>query len=194
MFTIVHDLKYIGTDRENIVGIIEAVNLPLVAAEGKPLERARVWIIGAMNPAGSFSIYIYLHLIENNVCQIYLCDPMEITREEYAAMEQEALDFVESMGFIVENTNFRNLSKQHQQEMIDSIPAFFEDINRFAQALPHQASGIEVSKDSSQVDITELSDDILELDESLEITEEHEAVQPASAEDLARMIKLLSSF
>jgi Tfp pilus assembly protein PilF len=47
-----------------------------------------------------------------------------VTAEEYQAEEAEALSFVESMGFIMDNLNFRGRPPEEQDELIRTTPAF----------------------------------------------------------------------
>jgi len=113
---------------QQIVAIIESINSPMVAAANKPLEPAKAFIMGVRNSSGSFSIYIYLHLLQSRECMIYLHDSGEIPMESYHETELEAIQFVESMGFMLDNINFRDMQPEQQFNFIEKCPMFFEDL------------------------------------------------------------------
>ena len=184
MFDINPEIKSIQVGRENIVTIIESINSPMVAAANKPLEPAKAFILGQRNPSGLFSIYIYLHLLH---------DPPEIPMESYHDTELEALQFVESMGFMVDNVNFRNLAPEQQATLMDEMPMFTEDLETFARQQTAQREG--EPSEGSDVDIPELADDVVELQDLAETAGAQPAhVKVVSQEGVAKIIKLFSSF
>ena len=193
MFDINPEIKSIQVGRENIVTIIESINSPMVAAANKPLEPAKAFIIGQRNASGLFSIYIYLHLLQSKECMIYLHDPPEIPMESYHDTELEALQFVESMGFMVDNVNFRNLAPEQQATLMEEMPMFVEDLEAFARQQTAQREG--EPSEGSDADIPELADDVVELQELAESAGAQPArVQVVSQEGVAKIIKLFSSF
>lgn len=194
MFDIHPEIKSIQVGRENIVTIIESINSPMVAAANKPLEPAKAFILGLRKPSGQFSIYIYLHLLQSKECLIYLHDPPEIPMESYHDTELEALQFVESMGFMVDNVNFRNLAPDQQAVLMEELPMFTEDLEGFArrQTAAREGGG---SMDEEGADLGELAGDVVELQELAEATPgQPERVQVVSRDGIAKIIKLFSSF
>lgn len=197
MYEIRHDLKSVKVPAEQIVAIIESINTPMVAAEGKPLEPTKGLIMGVRNPSGMFSIYIYLHLLQSKECLIYLHDPPEIPMEAYHETEVEALQFVESMGFMVDNLNFRKLPPEQQQALIQGLPIFYDDLEAYARMLEPEPEGGE-ERAQADVDLSPLQDDVIELSEVAEEVQEAEVIQEpvrvVSEEGLARIARLFSSF
>jgi len=188
-------IKSIAASKEQIVAIIESINKPMVAAAGKPLESTKAYILGMRQGTGLFSIYVYLHLLQSKECLIYLHEPGEIAMEAYHDTEMEALQFVESMGFMVDNCNFRNLSPELQQELIDQMPMFTEDLDEFDRlASGGDPAGEEVD-DEEKLDLGPLEENVIDLDEVAEIFPETVPVkQVISEEGLAKIIRLFSSF
>jgi len=187
------ELKSIQTSSEQIVAIIESINNPMVAAAGKPLEPAKAFIVGVRNASGLFSIYVYLHLLQSKECLIYLHDPAEIPMESYHDIELEALQFVESMGFMVDNLNFRNLTVDQRDELMQHLPLFHDDLNEFARRM--QKDGNENASDEEVLDLAPLEEGVLDLDGAAEVTApagEREAI--VSDEGLAKIIRMFSSF
>jgi hypothetical protein len=163
----------------------------MVAAANKPLEPAKAYIVGVRNPSGLFSIYVYLHLLQSKECLIYLHDPTEIPMESYHDTEVEALQFVESMGFMVDNLNFRQMAPEQQQALMDSMPVFTDDLEAYAKR--KEAETMEVP-DGEDTDMEPLSADVIELDDVAEVPAEAAPQKVVTQEGLAKIIKLFSSF
>jgi hypothetical protein len=193
VFDIHPEMKSIQVGRENIVTIIESINSPMVAAANKPLEPAKSYILGVRNPSGLFSIYVYLHLLQSKECMIYLHDPTEVPMESYHDTELEALQFVESMGFMVDNVNFRNMAPEQQVTLMEEMPMFVDDLEAFARQQEAAREG--GLKEDSETDIPELAEDVVELQELAESSGDQPAhVEVVSKEGLSKIIKLFSSF
>lgn len=188
------DLVHIQTRREWIVAIIESINSPFVAATGRSLEAAKAWIVGARAPSGKFSIYVYLHFPGSNESLVYLHEPAEIAVEQYHETELEALQFVESMGFMVDNANFRNLSLEQQEQMLRTLPCFQPDLKAWARAQQAAEGG------AGDPDLSGLEGDVLELEEVAEELPAPRVSAPVAAgpvispEGVAKIARLLSSF
>jgi hypothetical protein len=193
VFDIHPELKSIQVGREQIVTIIESINSPMVAAANKPLEPAKSYILGVRNTSGLFTIYVYLHLLQSKECMIYLHDPPEIQMESYHDTELEALQFVESMGFMVDNVNFRNMAPEQQVTLMEEMPMFVDDLEAFdRQQTAAREGGL---KEDSETDIPELAEDVVELQELAESGGDQPAhIQVVSKEGLSKIIKLFSSF
>ena len=67
---------------------------------------------------------VYLWLSETKECAVYTTSATAQTPEEYRALQTEALGFVESMGFMMDNLNFRSLTPEHQAELLGSVPVW----------------------------------------------------------------------
>ncbi|MHB8419190.1 MAG: hypothetical protein ACYDCL_14030 [Myxococcales bacterium] len=124
MFSIDPKLSYVATRREQIVAVIESVNQPHVAIPGKNPQGVQAYVCGLRNQNATFSIYVYLLLSETKEPVLYVYDQPQFALEAYREAEAEALQFVESMGFMMENLNFRNQSTQIQEDLLGRIPAF----------------------------------------------------------------------
>jgi hypothetical protein len=184
MYEVHSEIKHIKAEREQVVAIIESINTPMVAAANKPLEPAKAFIVGVRNPTGTFSIFIYLHLIQSVECLVFLHNPPEIPIEAYHAFELEALQFVESMGFMVDNLNFRKLTEENQHALMKSLPVFYPDLLAFVR--DQQAELGVASTDGEKVldlnDVAEVSETTVTSDKSV------------PREGLAKIARLLSSF
>ena len=126
MFQPESTLTWIPALREQVVAIVESINQPQVSIPGKPSQQVLGHLVGIRNGNGTFSIYVALHLPKAGENVIYCHSRRQLTVEEYRDVEIEGLQFLESMGFMLDNLNFRNLSAEMQDRTIKRIPLFSE--------------------------------------------------------------------
>ncbi len=117
-------VTFVPTTREQVVAIVEGINQPQVSIPGKPSQQVSGHLCGIRNGNGSFSIYVGLFLPSPGENVVYVHDRRQLTADEYPDVEVEALQFLESMGFMLDNLNFRNLSPEAQAETLKRIPLF----------------------------------------------------------------------
>lgn len=118
-------IQILPAQREQVVAIVESINQPQVSIPGKPAQSVQGHLCGIRNPNGSFSIYVALHLPTSGEIVVYVNDrPRLATPEEYREVELEGLQFLESMGFILDNLNFRNLPPEAQDRTLGRIALF----------------------------------------------------------------------
>lgn len=106
------------------MAVVESINQPQVSVPGKPSQAVFGHLCGLRNPNGTFSIYVSLHLVKTGENVIYVNEKAQLTVEEYRAVEVEGLHFLESMGFMLDNLNFRNLSPEVQEQTFQRITVF----------------------------------------------------------------------
>ena len=153
-------LTYVDVDRDQVVSIIESIDHPHVGVPGYAPQVTSAYVVGRRNPSGNFAILIFLHLTETNEAVLYVHDLAEVGITEFPDVEAEALTFVESMGFMVDNVNYRNLSPLQQDEILESLPCFRADIASYVPA------GSEAEAGSDPLaELEEDTADILDLDE-----------------------------
>ncbi len=171
-------LTFVDVTRDQVVSIIESINHPHVGVPGYAPQVTSAYVVGRRNPSGNFAILIYLHLTETNEAVLYVHDLAEVGVAEFPDVEAEALTFVESMGFMVDNVNYRNLSPLQQDEILESLPCFRPDISAYVPA------GSESEPESDPLaELEEDTADILDLDEEAIIGEPETAfeLEPAPA-------------
>ncbi|MFO0580706.1 MAG: hypothetical protein U0229_00390 [Anaeromyxobacter sp.] len=117
-------LTWVPATKDQIVAIIESINQPQVSIPGKPPQTVTGHLCALRNANGTFSIYVALHVPRTGENVVYVHDRRQVTLEEYRDVEIEGLQFLESMGFMLDNLNFRNLSAEVQEQTIRRIPLF----------------------------------------------------------------------
>ncbi len=119
-------LSWIPAMREQVVAIVESINQPQVSIPGKASQQVVGHLVGIRNGNGTVSIYVGLHLPRTGENVIYCHTRRQLTVEEYREVEVEGLQFLESMGFMLDNLNFRNLAADMQDRTLKRIPLFSE--------------------------------------------------------------------
>lgn len=126
MFTIDTKLRGVPVYRDQVISLFESTNSPHLAIPGKQAGPSQAFLLGLRGASG-FAIFVYLYLPESADCAIYISDQRINNAEEYHSAELDAIAFVESMGFILGNMNFRALSPADQDELIRTQPPFMKD-------------------------------------------------------------------
>lgn len=127
MFTIDDKLKGLPVSREQVVVLYASLNSPHLAIPGKQAGPAQAFILGVRAGAG-FGVYVYLYLPESADCAVYTAGRKALAPEEYKATEAEAHAFVESMGFMMDNLNFRTVPADRQDQLLKTLPVFQREL------------------------------------------------------------------
>ncbi len=118
-------ITWIPATREQVVAVVESINQPQVSVPGKASQQVLGHLCGIRNGNGSFSIFVALHLPKTGENVVYVHDRRQLSVEEYRDVEIEGLHFLESMGFMLDNPNFRNLGPEAQDQFLKRVPLFW---------------------------------------------------------------------
>jgi hypothetical protein len=119
-------ITWVPAAREQVVAVVESINQPQVSIPGKASQQVSGHLVGIRNGNSTFSIYVALHLPKSGENVVYVHDRRQLTVDEYRDVEIEGLHFLESMGFMLDNLNFRNLGPDVQEQTLRRIPLFAE--------------------------------------------------------------------
>ncbi|HET7825333.1 MAG TPA: hypothetical protein VFK90_08365 [Anaeromyxobacter sp.] len=117
-------ITWIPATAAQVVAIVESINQPQVSVPGKAPQQVSGLLCGIRNSNGTFSIYVALHLPKAGENVVYVHGRRTLTVDEYRDVEVEGLHFLESMGFMLDNLNFRNLAPPVQEDMLKRMPVF----------------------------------------------------------------------
>ncbi|MDP3504302.1 MAG: social motility TPR repeat lipoprotein Tgl [Myxococcales bacterium] len=123
MYTIDERLKGLPAVKEQVVQLYQSLNQPHLAVPGRSAGPATAYVLGLRGPSG-FAVFVYLYLSDAGQCAVYVPTNGTVAADKYQAEEAEALGFVESMGFIMDNLNFRGRPPDEQETIIRSAPVF----------------------------------------------------------------------
>ncbi len=117
-------IRFVPATREQVVALVESINQPQISIPGKTSQAVQGYLCGLRNPNGTFSIVVALFLRKSGENAVYVHDHREVSLEEYRQVEIEGLQFLESMGFMLDNLNFRNLPPAQQEATLERVPVF----------------------------------------------------------------------
>lgn len=126
MFNIDERYRGLPASREQVIALHTSLNSPHLFIPGKPAGPAQAFILGLRGSTG-FATFIYLYLSEAADCAVYVSGKRNTSFEEYLGEEAEALAFVESMGFMMDNSNWRSMAQATQEDLLKTLPVFFRD-------------------------------------------------------------------
>jgi hypothetical protein len=126
MFTHLPGRLSLGIGPDRVVAIIESINTPNISIPELGTEPTKAYLVGVATPGGGFGIFCYLLFTDTNTPIIYISNPPEVAFDQYGILEGDAIQFAESMGFMLDNLNFRAQPADVQARMVESLP-FFRD-------------------------------------------------------------------
>jgi hypothetical protein len=97
-------------------------NEPLVAAPGHPVQQTHAYIC-TFKEDERVSVYIYLHLTTDKVGLMYRYVE-EPSSEGSPTAEDDAVQFAEDMGFLMDDLKFDQLLISQQETLLTTIPLF----------------------------------------------------------------------
>lgn len=124
MLKVDSSLNHIPAGVNHVIGLHESINQPLVNIPNYGTAPTGAYVMGTRNDQGAYTVFVYLHQAETRAVIIYVSEPRHLTHEQYRVEEAEALRFVESMGFMVDNLHFPTLAPPEQQSVMSRIPLF----------------------------------------------------------------------
>ncbi|HYX91162.1 MAG TPA: social motility and stimulation tgl protein [Myxococcaceae bacterium] len=139
MFAFDERLKGLPASRNQVLALHQSINAPHVAIPGRRAGPAQAFIVGLRRATG-VGVFVYLYLSGTQECAVYVPDGHGVPGEDFSAEESDALAFVESMGFIMDNLNFTTLPQEEQDRLLRTVPAFLKDPRQALSAAPKQTS------------------------------------------------------
>jgi hypothetical protein len=123
VFTIDTRLRGLPTSRDQVVALHQSINTPHLAIPGKQAGPAHAFVVGRRAGAAR-SVAIYFFLPEAADCAVYVSGRRSVSPAEYGGELEAALAFAESMGFMMDDTNFSTLAPAQQEELMRTLPVF----------------------------------------------------------------------
>src|SRR4051812_25508145 len=113
---------HVSAGRDMIVALYESTNQPLVQVPGKSAQAAQAAIVASRLGRG-FEIVIALTLLESAENVLYTPDQL-VDDAGLPVTIEEALNFAESMGFILDSAGWAALDGERRDELRLRLPAF----------------------------------------------------------------------
>lgn len=114
---------HVAADPDRIAALYEATNQPLVQPMGRAAQAAKGAVLALAEEAG-YEVLVALALADGE--NVIYAAPQPVSDDELPQALEEALNFAESMGFILDATEWASLDEAHKTELIERIPVFRE--------------------------------------------------------------------
>ncbi len=129
MFVVEKNLSYIDYSDKKLLSILKSSNQPLIAAADRPAEPTESYICSFQNKDKKIETYIMLLLIKSRIRVFYGNEKGEFLPDEFNEVEADALEFMESMGFTMDNIGFQKLKEDERQKLFNDLPIFISPEN-----------------------------------------------------------------
>ncbi len=117
-------LDHLPVRREHVVTLLESLNQPLVNIPNVGTATTSAHVLGTRGDQGTYAVFVYLRQPDTNAVLIYVSEPRHLSADQFRLEEAEAARFVESMGFLMSNVGFTELSPDQQEEVMLRAPLF----------------------------------------------------------------------
>lgn len=117
-------LDHIPAKRGHVMSLFESINQPVVNIPNQGTAPTGAFILGTRNDRGEFAVFVYLFQPETRAVLVYRSDPRALDAEQFPREEAEAVRFVESMGFMIDDVGFKGLDPAEQESVMARTPLF----------------------------------------------------------------------
>lgn len=153
MYSIDERLRGLPAVKEQVVQLYQSLNAPHLAIPGRRAGPAMAFVLGLRGPTG-FAAFVYLYMQESGESAVYVPSNGTVPAEKFQSEQTEALAFVESMGFMMDNLNFRGRPIEEQTTMMRTLPVFMREPPPPAEV--PRAAGAAKGGDSGQSNLVRL--------------------------------------
>ena len=187
MFIVDKSLKFINRDDKKLLTILKSSNQPLIAAADRPAEPTESYLCSYQNKSKKIETYVMLYLVKSGIRVFYRSDKGEYQADDFSEVEADALEFLESMGFTMDNISFQKMSEAEKDEIFSAMSLFIdpETMKKVDEEVlePEYISSEELSSGLeealSEVDFKEMESNLREMESSFK--EERDSVAAISA-------------
>lgn len=125
---------FIDVDPAHVAALYQSVNQTTVLVPGEASAMARAVVVGHRS-AGGFDVVIGLHLVDAGRHLVFRrSDPSTLDGEGARDAARDALAFVESMGFFMENVNWKQLEAADRGDLLAQLKVFAAPPGRVVEA------------------------------------------------------------
>jgi hypothetical protein len=122
VFELRDEMHAVPWDGEAVLEFYTSVNQPQISAQGHDAQEASACFYSSRSPEG-IEAYIGLYMCTSNVLLVYQW-AAPIGREDYTDVQTAAIEFTESMGFMMEDLQMRKRDLPERLEMLQNWVGF----------------------------------------------------------------------
>lgn len=144
----------------NMYFLMKSVNLSNIYMNGTGAEQARAYVVFVEKERKLYP-FIYFYFM-NNQGRFFEYEGKYVEIKAFEKVKQEALDMVESMGFIMEEVDLISLSPQEMKEIVKTLPFYYADLEDYRKFMEEMEKGYVV--DVEGVEIIEEKEEEVEVE------------------------------
>jgi hypothetical protein len=115
---------FVQVPPDSISALYQSSNTASVAVPGQPQALASAIIIGHRLASRVYGVMLALHLHESHRHMVFVHPDQGLDPEGARQAAQEAISFVESMGFMMENAGWKDLDPVARRERLAALKVF----------------------------------------------------------------------
>ncbi len=128
MFELDGQKSWVDAQPSEVVYLAASINRPAVAPPDRSPEAAQAYLCTLRQNQGHL-VYIYLHLVSSNTGLLYRWSEGAVSPDLVESLQQNAYEFTESMGFMMDDLRFADQAPDQQAETFARTPLFHQDIS-----------------------------------------------------------------
>ncbi|MFA6034712.1 MAG: hypothetical protein WC889_17570 [Myxococcota bacterium] len=117
----------------DMLSVNESVNTVNLIIDGRDPEAAKAYLVCFRNDAGSLTFTTILYFPASRNQQVYLPDPPETDIDDFNAVMEDGLQFLESMGFIMHGSYQKSRDEKSLESFLGNLPFLWRDREKYAK-------------------------------------------------------------
>lgn len=180
MFNPNNSIQLLDPLERKVHALHTCINQPTVSLEGAPAAPTFAFICGVWTKdKKAIEAFIMLFQPKNNLAVFYQHETGPVNEDDYWQVENDALNFTDSMGFMMDNLFYSELSDVQQHEVLFNFPPFMANRKLYQATQP---ISVATPKEPEKTNVELPEPTKLEDPEAPEVALEPEASQPKLVE------------
>jgi hypothetical protein len=122
MFSFAPELDHVPLALDEVLELHVSVNRPQIAAEGLDAQEAHAFFVSG-HGGGRIEAFIYLKMLTSSKALLYRWRG-DLEKSDYPEVREAAIQFTESMGFMMEDMQFRRVADGEKRRLSQEYGVF----------------------------------------------------------------------
>jgi len=134
VFALDPNFTHLDVPREQLLTLLASINAVATNVPGIPTSPAMAYVAVWQTEPNFGQMVIYLYYRAHDRAVGYRPVPAKFPLLQLSELMDKAREFLESMGFMLDDLAFRAMSDALQEATLTRLPLFYRDLKIFAQA------------------------------------------------------------
>jgi len=134
VFAVDPSFTHLAARREQVLVLVQSINALSVKVPGFPTSPAMACLVGWDVGNNHATLAIHLHFAKSKKGVAYLHEPKVFAITDLPDVTAEAVEFLESMGFMLDDAAYGTLKPEEQVALMERTPVFHQDLARYASS------------------------------------------------------------